>query len=338
MMVVDTTPLDAWLHGLLETGAVTGASLALIRNGSIELACAGSRDIESRAPVTIDTVFDAASLTKPLVAYAVLQLVDAGVLDLDEPLSRFAPAIVPGDADAARITTRHLLSHTGGLQNLRGAEPLRLYFQPGAWFSYASVGFTWLQSAIERRTGEPLETTLQRLVFEPLGMRSSSLVWQERFRGNVASPHESGQRIDKHMPPAANASYSLQTTAADYAAFVAAVLKADRLRLATWRQWMTVEKNVPKGAAIHLEPDPPETEPGIGWGLGWGIESRSGTFFQWGKMTGVRAFVMGSASAQSGVVLLTNSNTGLRLMPALTNEALPGDHPAIRWLAACVSE
>jgi CubicO group peptidase (beta-lactamase class C family) len=337
-MMVETTPLDAWLHALLESRSVTGASLALIRNGTTELACAGISDTDTGAPVTIDTVFDAASLTKPLVAYAVLQLVDAGVLDLDEPLSSFAPAIVPGDANAARITTRHLLSHTGGLQNLRGAEPLQLYFKPGAWFSYASVGFTSLQSAVERRTGEPLEATLQRLVFEPLGMRSSSLAWQERFRANVASPHEGGQRMDKHRATAANASYSLQTTAADYAAFVAAVLRADRLRPSTWRQWMTVEKNVPKGAAIHLEPDPPETEPDIGWGLGWGIESRQGTFFQWGKMTGIRAFVMGSTAAQSGVVLLTNSNTGLRLMQVLTDTALPGDHPAIRWLGACVSQ
>ena len=162
--------------------------------------------------------------------------------------------------------------------------------------------------------------------------------WQGRFRDNAASPHEEGKRIDKHCAPVANASYSLQTTAADYGAFVAAVLKADRLRESTYRQWLTAEVNAPKGAAIHLETDPPETEQDIGWGLGWGIESSRGTFFQWGKMSGVRAFVMGSPTEQSGVVLLTNSNTGLRLMEAVASEALPGEHPAIGWLGACVSE
>lgn len=337
-MMVDKTPLEAWLNGLLADRSVTGASLALIRNGSVQLACAGISDTDTGAPVNEQTVFDAASLTKPMVAYAVLQLVDAGVMDLDEPLAGFAPLIVPDDANAALVTPRHLLSHTGGLQNLRGTQPLQMYFKPGAWFSYASVGFTWLQTAVELRTGEPLESTLQRLVFEPLGMQSSSLQWQERLRERVASPHEGGRRMDKHVAPAANASYSLQTTAADYAAFVVAALKGDRLRPSTHQQWLTVEKNVPKGAAIHLEHEPPETEPDIGWGLGWGIESSRGTFFQWGKMPGVRAFVMGSPAAQSGVVLLTNSNTGLRLMEAVANEALPGEHPATRWLGACVSE
>ena len=337
-MMVDPTPLEAWLNELLTARSVTGASLALIRNGAVELACAGLRDTDSGAPVNHQTVFDAASLTKPMVAYAVLQLVDAGVLDLDEPLASFAPLIVPDDTNAALLTTRHLLSHTGGLQNLRGKEPLQMYFKPGAWFSYASIGFTYLQSAIELRTGEPLEAILQRLVFEPIGMRSSSLQWQARFRANVANPHEDGQRMDKHLAPVANASYSLQTTAADYAAFVVAVLQADRLRPSTHRQWLTVEKNVPKGAAIHLESEPPETEPDIGWGLGWGLETSQDTFFQWGKMSGVRAFVMGSPSTQSGVVLLTNSNTGLRLMQAVVNQALPGAHPAARWLDACVSE
>ena len=337
-MILDKTALDARLHSLIEACSVTGASLALVRNGTVEVAAAGIRDIDTREPVNDQTVFDAASLTKPMVAYAVLQLVDAGVLNLDEPLSSFAPLIVPDDAAAALISTRHLLSHTCGLQNLRGKEPLRMHFKPGAWFSYASVGFAYLQSAVELRTGEPLEATMRRLVFEPLGMRSSSLEWQERFRDNVASPHEVGKRIDKHFAPVANASYSLQTTAADYGAFVAAVLKADRLRESTYRQWLTAEVNVPKGAAIHLELDPPATEQDIGWGLGWGIESSRGTFFQWGKMSGVRAFVMGSPTEQSGVVLLTNSNTGLRLMEALASEVLPGDHPAIGWLGACISE
>jgi CubicO group peptidase (beta-lactamase class C family) len=200
------------------------------------------------------------------------------------------------------------------------------------------VGFSLLQSAVETRTGEGLEATMQRLVFEPLGMDSSSLEWQDRFVGNAASPHEASNRLETHRPPAASASYSLQTTAGDYGAFVAAVLRADRLRTSTWKQWLTAGVMVPRGAIVHLDGKPAATEADIGWGLGWGIEPSQGTFFQWGKISGARAFLMGSPEQQSGVVLLTNSNTGLRLMDDVAREALQGEHAAIRWLADNVGE
>lgn len=95
---------------------------------------------------------------------------------------------------------------------------------------------------------------------------------------------------------------------------------------------------VPKDAIVHLDGEPSATEPDIGWGLGWGVEPSQHTFFQWGKMSGVRAFVMGSTLEQAGVVLLANSNLGLRLMNDITQDVLPGDHPAIRWLAENVDE
>lgn len=332
------SPLTMRLESLLTEKSVVGASIALVQNDSIEVAAAGIKDNVTGQIVDVDTVFAAASLTKPLVSYAVLQLVDAGVLDLDEPLSRLTAPIVPDDASSALITSRHILTHTCGLQNLRGKDPLRMYFRPGAWFSYSSVGFSLLQSAVEASTGEGLEATLQRLVFEPLAMRSSSLEWQDRFVDLAASPHEAEERIDTHRPPAASASYSLQTTAADYGAFVAAVLRGDRLKSSTWTQWLTASVMVPDGAVVHLDGEPLATEADVGWGLGWGIEPSHGSFFQWGKMSGVRALAMGSAARQSGVVVLTNSNRGLRLMSDIAREALPGDHAAIRWLADNVAE
>jgi CubicO group peptidase (beta-lactamase class C family) len=322
----------------VEAKGVTGASLAVVRHGVIEVAVAGVRDVQNGMPVEPQTVFDAASLTKPLVAYAVLQLAEAGMLDLDEPLSRWTTQVVPSDDASALITARHVLTHTCGLQNLRGKEPLRMHFQPGGWFSYSSVGFTYLQSAVEAITKEPLEITVRRLIFEPLRMHSSSLEWQDRFVDNVAIPHEGQEWIEKHRPLVANASYSLQTTAGDYGAFVGAVLRGDRLMASTWKRWITASVMVPKGAIVHFDNEPAATEPDIGWGLGWGVEPSSGTLFQWGKTTGVRAFVLVGPEKQTGLVLLTNSNTGLRLMEDITKELLPGQHPAIRWLTEGVDE
>lgn len=332
------TALQERLQALLDSHAVTGACVAVVREGSAEVTAAGVRDATTGEPVDGDTHFDAASLTKPLVAYAVLQLVDAGMLDLDEKLCGFVRPVVPDDPTARLITARHLLTHTCGLPNLRGKEPLRMYFEPGSRFSYSSVGFNYLQLAVEAKTGEPLEATVRRLVFEPLGMRSSSLRWQEHFNGNEASPHEDGKPLDRHRATVASASYSLKTTAGDYGAFVAAVLNGWRLQEPTWKQWLTPAVMVPEGEIVLLESAPAATEPGIGWGLGWGLETAAGTFFQWGKVTGMRAFVMGNPGERAGVVLLTNSNTGLRLVDEIVRDVLPGEHPAINWLAGGVTE
>ncbi|MCY0388988.1 serine hydrolase [Robbsia sp. Bb-Pol-6] len=332
------TSLDSRLQRVMANRDVTGASVAYVRADAIEVAAIGQRDEVTAAPVTCDTVFPVASLTKPIVSYAVLQLADAGVLDLDEPLSRSIVPVVPDDPLSALITLRHVLTHTCGLQNVRGKDPIRMYFAPGSWFSYSSMGFTLMQSAVEARTGEGLEATVRRLVFSPLRMRLSSLELQDRFLSNLASPHEAKERIETHRPLTANASYTLHTTASDYGSFVAAVLRGDRLKPSTWATWLTANVMVPKDEIVHLHGTPSETESDIGWGLGWGVEPSHRAFFQWGKMTGIRAFVLGSLEQQAAVVLLTNSNKGLRLMADVTRDVLPGSHAAIRWLAENVSE
>jgi CubicO group peptidase (beta-lactamase class C family) len=337
-MGAGSSSLEPLLRALVAEHGITGASLAFVQERRVQPAVAGVKDVRTGDPVRPQTVFDAASLTKPMVAYAALQLVDAGTLQLDEPLSRWTLPIVAGDAAAAAITLRHVLTHTCGLQNLSGKDPLRVYFQPGSRFSYSSVGFTWLQRAMEAATGESLEATMRRLVFDPLGMQSSSLVWQERYVVDVAVPHDAGAPLEKHRPAAANASYSLQTTAADYGAFIVAVLCGDRLEPATWKQWRAPHVMVPLGEIVYLEREPKATEPDIGWALGWGVEPSTGTLFQWGKVPGARAFVMISPGQQSGMVVLTNSNTGLRLMQGLAQVLVPGEHAALRWLADGVTE
>lgn len=333
-----TSTLDALLRSLVAGHGITGASLAFVHDGVTELAAAGVKDARTQEPVGPQSIFDAASLTKPLVSYAALQLVDAGILRLDEPLSRWTLPIVPGDAAAAETTLRHVLTHTCGLQNLPGKEPLRMNFAPGTRFSYSSVGFMWLQRAMEAATRESLEATMRRLVFEPLGMQSSSLEWHDRYLRDAAIPHQGHAHLDKHHPSSANASYSLQTTAGDYGAFIAAVLRGDRLEAATWKQWLAPQIMVPLGEIVCLDRQARPTEPDIGWTLGWGVEPSSGTLFQWGKVPGARAFAMIEPGQQSGMVLLTNCNTGLRLMRGLTQALLPGEHAALRWLEEGVSE
>ena len=215
----------------------------------------GRRSAAATSPVGPSTVFDAASLTKPLVAYVVMQRVDAEVPDIDDLVAVHAPFALADEIAAAPITVEHLLPHRSGLPNLFDTGLLRMHVPPGRRFSYSSVGYAYLQRVIEAVTGEPLEETVRRRVLEPLGMRDSSLIWQRRFEANHAVPHEGGVPLDKHRPPVASASYSLQTTAGDYARFVAATIAGTGLSEAAHTRWLAPCVAVPDGRAEDLSED-----------------------------------------------------------------------------------
>ncbi|MFC0010280.1 serine hydrolase domain-containing protein [Devosia nitrariae] len=317
----------------IRTLGIPGISMATIREGVLhEVRHIGVRHMRTTDPVDADTVFEAASLSKPLVAYAVLHLVDAGRIDLDEPLSRIVPAVIPNDHEAAAITARHVLTHTTGLPNWRREEyPLRIYFPPGSRFSYSGEGFLYLQSAVEHLPGEPLDNLMRKLVFEPLGMERSAYTWEERFEENFAAAHDDkGNAYEKFKPSVANAAYSLHTTAVEYSRFLVATIGNSGLSKPIHEEWLAPQAHVPVGRFEALESTPPETDPGVAWSLGLGLEVETGTWFHWGSNLGASAFAV--VNARSAFVLFANSNSGLSLVPQILGEFLPGDHPALSWL------
>jgi len=340
LLVLTTMPSGAPaadVGQLIADAQVPGMSMAVIRNGGIEtLTVAGVRNARDGAPIDQQTIFDAASLSKPVFAYAVLQQIDAGALALDTPLSRYAPDYVPEDSRASTITVRHVLSHSSGLPNWRTADlPLKTYFPPGERFSYSGEGFVWLQRVAEAMTGDPIDVLLHRLVFEPLEMRHSSFVWKSTFDANHADPHDAALAPDlKKKPVTANTAASLQTTARDYARFLQAVLSGARLKPETARLWLAPQVTLRRRCIQCLAADMPETDTRVAWGLGWGLEPQSGTFFQWGDNDRGRfkAFAMGSLQGRSGVVVFTNGFNGMSIMPELVDDTLPGAHPAFDWL------
>lgn len=316
------SPAVSAVQQLMTNAKVPGLSMAVISDRQpTAQTTAGVRNAIDGAAVDQQTIFAAASLSKPVFAYAVLQLVDAGKLALDTPLSRHVPDYVVDDPRAGAVTVRHALSHTSGLPNWRTAgSPLRTHFPPGERFSYSGEGFVWLQRVVEVVTGEPLDATLRRLIFAPLGMSRSSYTWQPAFAGNYADPHDAdatpGAMIRPSVP---NTAASLLTIADDYARFLQAVLSGAGLQRDTARRWLEPQ--------VHCDGE-------IAWALGWGLETEAGTFFQWGDYDGGRfkAFAIGSVQQRCATVVLTNGFHGMAIMPELIGMSLPGPHPAFAWL------
>jgi CubicO group peptidase (beta-lactamase class C family) len=324
---------------LMKEGDVPGLAIAVVRNDNLVWHRGfGVTSVKTNEPVTDDTVFEAASLSKPVFAYAVLKLVDAGKFDLDKPLNQYLPGNydVGGDPRLAQITARSVLSHTTGFPNWRSGA-LKIYFTPGERFSYSGEGYVYLSKVIEHITGEKFNDFMKRLVFLPLGMTSSSYVWQESydtlkvFRHNTRG-EATGQ--GKMSPGTFNAAASLHTTAQDYGRFLAAVLKGTGLKPETHKLMLIPVAQVREGGAESVNRPRAKPFPDVFWGLGWGLQTTKDglSFFHWGDNGDCKAYVVAFDKEKMGVVVFTNSTYGLSILREIVSEAIGGEQPALAWL------
>jgi CubicO group peptidase (beta-lactamase class C family) len=187
------------LEPLMSVAGVPGMAIGVLERGRLAWQRQlGVADAVSRVKVDADTLFEAASTSKPVFAYAVLRLVDRGVLDLDRALANYLrPPYLPADARLDRITARHVLTHSSGLPNWSqesNAETFLPAFEPGTRYRYSGEGFFWLQLVAEKLTGKGLDALMRELVFEPAGMTRSRFVLDAESLSNLAAGHISGRR------------------------------------------------------------------------------------------------------------------------------------------------
>jgi CubicO group peptidase (beta-lactamase class C family) len=330
--------LEKQVPELLKDGTVPGLSMALIRDGKTYwLHSFGVRDAKTGQPVAEDTIFEAASLSKPVFAYGVLKLVDQGKLNLDSPLSQYLPKpYIEGDARLDQITARIILSHRTGFPNWRpDGKPLAIHFTPGERFSYSGEGIVYLQKAVEQITGKPLNDYMTEAVFTPLEMKSSSYVWQAAYDSRTALPHDgAGEAGDKFKPKDSNAAASLHTTAGDYALFVEALLNGSSLSKKTLAEMERPQIAVDPACTNCTDREPKELSKTVFWGLGIGIqETKDGeSLWHWGDNGRFKCFVLAYPKQKIGVVLFMNGENGLSILSDLLRLSLGGEQPALGWI------
>ncbi len=331
--------LGADIPALMEKAAVPGLSIAVIRSGqTVWTGTFGVRNEATKKPVTKDTYFNVGSLSKPVFAYGVLKLVDAGKLKLDGPLAPYLPKeMTEGDPRFQQITARFVLSHRTGFPNWPGeGKPLTIHFTPGERFSYSGSGMVLLQKAVEKITGKPLNDYLREAVFEPLDMKHSSYVWNPALESDVAVGHDiAGVPVDLLKTDQANAAASLETTAEDYGNFLDAILQGKGLQPSTLRALERPEIAVDPACANCIDGTPSgKLSTSIFWGLGFGIEKTADgeSLWHWGDNGVFKAFFVVRPASKSGVVYITNSENGLSIGRQILAETLGGEQPAFDWL------
>jgi len=339
--------LSHLIQELMRRSAVPGLSVALIENRkTVWIGNFGVKNLQRPDPVSGDTVFEAASMSKPVFAYAVLKLVDQGKFNLDTPLSHYLPAYVKNDDRISLITARLVLTHRTGFPNWRRAGPLTIHFRPGDKFSYSGEGFVYLQRTIEKITGLTLNEFVRRNVFIPLEMKNSSYEWRPSFDKQAAWGHDvqgtPGDRYDfgiaGHRFPwkdsAPNAAATLITSASDYARFVIAIMNGSGLKCDIMRAMLSPQSQVDSGCYSCIDVQATHPDKIISWGLGIGLErtARDRYFWQWGDNNGFKAFMMGSPKSGSGLVILTNSDHGMEIIPDIVAAATGQTQPLFDWL------
>jgi CubicO group peptidase (beta-lactamase class C family) len=322
---------------LMKKDHVPGLEIGVIRDGKTTwLHAFGVKDVKSNQPVTNETTFEAASLSKPVFAYAVLKLVEQGKLGLDVPLTTYLPKpYIEGDERLAKITARLILSHRSGLPNWPADDGLHIYFTPAERFSYSGAGYIYLQRVVEQITGKPLNEYMTEAVFTPLGMTSSSYVWRAEFDALTATGHDEKETPEKKWKPdEAGAASTLNTTAHDYALFVEAILNRKGLKPATLHEMETPQVALDPTCRICIKQEPKTLSTTLFWGLGWGIQRKDGReeLWHWGDNGNFKAFVMAEPKSKSAVVIFTNSANGLELAHPLIDDAMGTDALAFDWL------
>ncbi|MET3711951.1 CubicO group peptidase (beta-lactamase class C family) [Sphingomonas trueperi] len=250
---VASSQIDAAVQAAMEKTGAKGVAVAFIEGGkTVYVRAYGVRNAKED-PLTPDTIMYGASLTKAVFGYFVTQLAAEKKLDLDRPIAAMLPRPIPsyGNIDAygawgdlagddrwKRVTPRHVLNHATGFANYASLEPdgkLRFHFDPGSRYSYSGEGISLLQFGIEKGLGLSVEDELQRRFFRPLGMRRTSLVWQESFGTNLADGWDESGKSERHDDRSrVRAAGSMDTTITDLATMVAAMVRGYGLPRA-WR-------------------------------------------------------------------------------------------------------
>lgn len=315
--------IDAFVQAYMDHYDIPGASLAIIEKGSVtHHQTYGVSNTFSGDAVTRSTIFEAASITKPVFAFAVMRLAERGLIDLDRPLHTYLAFDEIADDERSRaITARHVLSHKTGLPNWRSGE-LKMRAEPGSEFGYSGEGFQYLQRVVEHITGDDMTSIIEREVLVPLEIENTYFEKSDHLFSVVAHGHDDAFPHKVSLPNRPGAAWSMHTEAMSFSRFAVALMARAGLEPESYADMLT----------RHTVTDKYEDVGGDDWlsyfGLGLTIEDTPfGVSIGHGGNNGdFKCQMTLYTDLGVGYILFTNGNTGDQLAgPALEQFLITGD-------------
>jgi D-alanyl-D-alanine carboxypeptidase len=278
--------VDDYAQAQMRQLHIPGLSVAVVREGRIAKSGGyGLANVELKAPVSEDTVFEIGSVTKQFTATAILMLVEEGKVGLDDKISK----VLAGVPEAwSAVTVRHLLTHSSGIQNYLAVpgfpdihasglshdeitqlffKRLTLEFQPGETWAYSNSGYLLLGNVIEKVSGKSYWEFLDERIFKPLGMTATRSSEPKAIIPNRAAGYEWHDNKLENRPPLAENAYaagSIVSTVRDLAKWDAALYTGKLLKKSSLDQAWTASR-VGGGATAPFN-----------YGFGWFVDTYHG--------------------------------------------------------------
>ncbi len=308
-------PVSDFVRAEMQRQHIPGLTLLVSRGGkAIRTEGYGLANVELNVPARPETIFQSGSVGKQFTATAVMMLVEAGKVDLNDPLTRYFPE---APATWKQVTVRQLLSHTAGFTDypegfdehkdlteaelLKLVESIPLAYPPGTQWSYSNLGYLTLGVLIHRVTGEFYADFLQQRIFRPLGMSTTRLIDE----ADIIPNRSAGYRLvhgelknQEWVAPQLN-------TTADGSLYFSV------LDLAKWDAALYTEKLLKKSSLAQMWTVAPlqggQPNPGH-YGYGWFVESQDGhrLIEHGGAWQGFETQISRYVDDQLTVVVLTN--------------------------------
>jgi len=310
--------LEEFLDQELTRSGIPGAAYAIVKDGEIQASARGQKLARTEVALSPDTPFLIGSISKSFTAVAIMQLVEAGQIDLDGQIGDYLPEFAEPISGA--VSPRELLSHTSGFSTIVGNsrrpgdgadEDLEAHviwlakqdqeFRPGVGWQYSNANYQILGRLIEVISGRDYAAYVEAEIMAPLGMENSSVsdgglppdgmavAHRPWFTGHRPYPLESTGRVNA-------AAGGIFSSANDLALYLAMMLNG--------------EDDVISAAskAEMLEPANPVVR---FYGLGWFIDADKGTVYHGGLVAGTETLATMKPAANEAVVVLVNANSGI---------------------------
>lgn len=302
------------VQGWLEDNNVPAVSIGIIEEGKIKYVKAFG-EIQKGVPAKVNSIFNIASMTKPVAAMLTLKLVQDGQWNLDEPLFHYwvDPDVV-NDPRHKLLTTRHVLHHQTGFANWRSDRPtkkLTFDFEPGTQSYYSGEGFEYLKKALENKFEKPLNILLDSLIFKPIGMNNTQYWDKSVDMHRIAHSHDSkGNEYKISYKTKVGAANNLLSTAEDYCKFLIYVMNGAGLSQDLYDDMVNPQGDI----AEH-------TKRGLGWLILKDLPNGEYGLNHGGSSNGIKnnAFIL--PKSKRGIVILTNGDNGFFLIINIIKES-----------------
>ena len=305
---------DRQIEDLLKKLKIPSVSIGYIDNGRLQQIRAFGEQ-KPGVPVSINSIYKVASLTKPITALVTLKIVETGKWNLDEPLENYyVDPDIKNSPFLHKLTTRAVLSQQSGFPNwryLRNDRKLVFEFEPGTKFQYSGEGFEYLRKALEKKFNKTLEQLANEFLFTPLGMTDTHYNWTKNTDESryAVESDTLGLPLKFEKWFTANAAANLLTTIDDYAKFLIDILHGAELSKELYNEFISpvseVKNGINWGLGMQLFPDLPDNESAL---------------VHTGGDYGTKCIAILLLQSKKGLIIFTNSENGLKIWKKIIQE------------------